>query len=131
MVSFKIYFGKVFLKSTFELSRWKCCGYPFKQSGILAVPNHYVFELIRYNLKRQSVTYYSALLLKTYHWVFVDGVESHDGDVEVDNRGVAVLLGRAHLVVQFRVLGQYVVEGEAARTPDKKQQRSGTKVRLG
>lgn len=49
--------------------------------------------------------------------------------MEVDNRGVAILLGRAHLVVQFRVLGQYVVEGEAARTPDKKQQRSETKVR--
>lgn len=48
----------------------------------------------------------------TYHRVLVDGVDSHDGDVEEDVGGSALFLGGPHLVVVLRVLRQQVVEAQ-------------------
>jgi len=54
-----------------------------------------------------------------YHSVFIDGVETHDCDVEVYYCWPTVLLGRSHFVVKLRVLWQDVFEcqtGDSVRT---------------
>lgn len=46
------------------------------------------------------------------HGVLIDGVQSHDGHMEVDNCGLSLLFGWSHLVVSLDVLWQDVSNGQ-------------------
>lgn len=46
------------------------------------------------------------------HGVLVNGVQTHDGHMEVDNCGLALLFRWTHLVVSFNVLWQDIGNGQ-------------------
>lgn len=49
----------------------------------------------------------------TCHGILVDGIQTHDRDVEEDRGRISVLLWRPHLVVHFRIFREDVLDGQA------------------